>query len=149
MIFMASTQPPPADGPCWRWSSPCRRCGRITLDDAAPSINALVIAGDNVVGTATRGDIAGTGTACQTAADALASARQHLPSPDPALNTALQQAFSDYQAGIRWCIRGTQKQDAVEIGQDAGFIDQGKVVLQKAFDTLEADLSADSDVLTA
>ena len=121
---------------------------RAWLDDAEPSINA-VIAGDNVVGTATRGDIAGTATACQTAAGALASARQHLPSPDPALNTALQQAFSDYQAGIRYCIPGTQKQDAVEIGKAAGFIDQGKVVLQRAFDIIEADLSADSDVLAA
>jgi hypothetical protein len=53
------------------------------------------------------------------------------------------------QAGIRCCIPWTQKQDAVEIGQAAGFIDQGKVVLQNAFAILEADLSADSDVLTA
>jgi hypothetical protein len=130
-------------------SAPLRVQLRAWLDDAEPSINTLVIAGDNVVGTATRGDIAGTGTACQTAADTLANARQHLPSPSPALNTALQQAFSDYQAGIRCCIPGTQNQDAVEIGQAPGFIDQGKVVLQNAFDILEAGLSADSDVLTA
>lgn len=130
-------------------SPPLRVQLRAWLDDAEPSINALVVAGANVVATATRGDIAGTGTACQTAADALASARQHLPSPDPALNTALQQAFSDYRAGIRCSIPGTQNQDAIDMGQAPGFIDQGKTGLQNAFDILEADLSADSDVLTA
>jgi hypothetical protein len=130
-------------------SPPLRVQLRAWLDDAEASIDALVVAGDNVVATATRGDTAGTGTACQTAAGALASARQHLPSPDPALNTALQQAFSDYRAGIRCCFPGTQNQDAVDVGQAPGLIDQGKIVLQNAFDILEADLSADSDVLTA
>jgi len=81
-------------------------------------------------------------------AAALVSAQQHLPSPDPALNIALQQAFNDYQEGIRWCIRGTQNQDAIDIGQAAGFIEQGKFALQNAFDIVETDLSADSDVLT-
>ena len=128
-------------------SPPLRVQLRAWLDDAEPSIDALVVAGDNVVAIATRGDIAATSTACQTAAGALASARQHLPSPDPALNTALQQAFST-RAGIRCCVPGTQNQDTIDIGQAPGFIDQGKTVLQNAFDILEADLSADSDVLT-
>jgi hypothetical protein len=129
-------------------SPPLRVQLRAWLDDAGPSIDALVVAGDNVVATATRGPIAGTSTACQTAAGALASARQHLPSPDPALNTALQQAFSNYRAGIRCCVPGTQNQDAIDIGQAPGFIDRGKTLLQNAFDILEADLSGDSDVLT-
>jgi hypothetical protein len=121
---------------------------RAWLDDAEPSIDALVVAGDNVVAIATRGDIAGTGTACQTAGDALASAQQHLPSPDLTLNAVLQQAFELYQAGIHHCISGTQNQDAIGIGQGTGFIDQGKILLQKAFDIVRADL-AESDVLTA
>jgi hypothetical protein len=121
---------------------------RTWLDDARPSIHAVVIAGDNVIATAARADIGGASTACQVTAAALASAQQHLPSPDPALNIALQQAFNDYQEGIRWCIRGTQNQDAIDIGQAAGFIEQGKFALQKAFGIVEADLSADSDVLT-
>ena len=64
------------------------------------------------------------------------------------MNIALQQAFDDYQEGIRWCIRGTQDQDAIDIGRAAGFIEQGKFALQRAFEIVEADLSADSDVLT-
>jgi hypothetical protein len=130
-------------------SPPLRVQLRAWLDEAEPSINALVIAGDNVVAAATQGDIAGTGAACQTAAGALASAQQHMPSPDPVLNTALQQAFNDYQAGIRYCISGTQNQDAIDIGEGAGFIDQGKIGLQKAFDIIKVDLSSDSAVLTA
>jgi hypothetical protein len=121
---------------------------RAWRDEAEPSINALIIAGDNAVASAAQGDIAGTDAACQTAAGAVASAEQHLPSPDPALNTALQQAFNDYQARIRYCISGTQNQNAIDIGKGAGFIDQGKIDLQKALDILEADLSSDSAVLT-
>jgi hypothetical protein len=120
---------------------------RVWLDDARPSIHAVVIAGDNVTDAA-RADIGGASTACQMTAAALASAQQHLPSPDSALNIALQQAFNDYQDGIRWCTSGTQNQDAIDIGQAAGFIEQGKFALQKAFDIVEADLSADSEVLT-
>ena len=136
----ASAAPPP--------SPSLRDQLRAWLDDARPSIHAVVIAGDNVVATAAGADIGGASTACQMTAAALASAQQHLPSPDQALNIALQQAFNDYQEGIRWCIRGTQNQDAIDIGQAAGFIEQGKFALQKAFDIVEADLSADSDVLT-
>jgi hypothetical protein len=136
----ASAAPPP--------SPSLRDQVRAWLDDARPSIHAVVVAGDNLVATAARADIGGASTACQMTAAALAGAQQHLPSPDPALNTALQQAFNDYQEGIRWCIRGTQNQDAIDIGQAGGFIEQGKFALQKAFEIVEADLSADSDVLT-
>jgi hypothetical protein len=129
-------------------SPPLRVQLRGWLDEAEPSINALVVAVDNFVATADRPDIAGTGTACRTAAGALASAQQYLPSPDPALNITLQQAFNDYQAGIRCCTLGTKFHAATDIGHAADFIDQGKIVLQNAFDILEADLSADSDVLS-
>jgi uncharacterized iron-regulated membrane protein len=136
----ASAAPPP---------SPSLRVQlRAWLDDARPSIHGVIIAGDTVVAAAARADIGGANTACQTTAAALASAQQHLPSPDPAVNIALQQAFDDYQEGIRWCIRGTQGQDAIDIGQAVGFIEQGKFALQRAFEIVEADLSADSDVLT-
>lgn len=137
----ASTLPATAASPTPLLSPTQREQLRAWRDEAEPSLDALLIAGDAVVATAAQGDIAGTRAACQATADALASARHHLPSPDPALNTALQQAFTDYQAGIRHCISGTQKQDAIEIGQGAGFISQGKIDLQKAYDILEADLA--------
>jgi hypothetical protein len=121
---------------------------RAWLDDARPSIHAVIVAGDDVVAAAARADIGGLGTSCQTTAAALASAQQHLPSPDPAVNTALQQAFDDYQEGIRWCIRGTQDHDAIDIGRAVGFVEQGKFALQEAFEIVQADLKADSDVLT-
>jgi uncharacterized iron-regulated membrane protein len=137
---IATIRPASASSTAQLPSPPEREQLRAWRDEAESSINALVIAGDNVVASATQGDIAGTGAACQTTADAVTSARQHLPSPDPALNTALQQAFNDYEVGIRHCVSGTQKQDAIDIGQGAGFISQGKVDLQKAYAIIEADL---------
>jgi hypothetical protein len=74
----------------------------------------------------------------------MTSVLQHLPSPDPTLNTALQQAVNDYQAGVRHCISGTQKQDAADILRGAGLVSQGKADLLKAYDILEAELSPDS-----
>ncbi len=55
--------------------------------DAKPSIRAMFIAADNFVTAARYGDIAAAGGACHTAANALATLQQHMPSPDPALNT--------------------------------------------------------------
>ena len=112
------------------------------------SINALVIARDNIVFGAVQGDIAGTRAACQTAAGALATLQKHLPSPNLGLTNVLQQAINDYHVGIRHCISGTQNQDAVEIGEATVYIKQGYTDLQKAVHILEDDLSADSDVLT-
>jgi hypothetical protein len=129
-------------------SPPQRDQLRAWRDQAKPAIDVLLVAGDAAVTIAEQGDMAGVRTACQATADALTNARQLPPSPDPALNTALQQGFTDYQTGIRHCISGTQKQDAIGIGQGAGFISQGKSDVLKAYDILEADLSPDSDVLT-
>ena len=117
---------------------------RAWRDGAEPSMDVLLVAGGAVVGSVTQGDVGGTGAACQTTADAVTSVQRHLPSPDPTLNTVLQQAFNDYQAGVRHCISGTQKQDAVDILRGAGFVSQGRVDLLKAYDILEADLSPDS-----
>lgn len=121
------------------------------LNDAEPSINALFIAADNIVATATQADIAGTAAACQSAAGAAANLQHHLPSPDPALTTALQQAIDSYQVGIRHCISGTQNRDAV-IGEATVYINQGSTDLQEAVDILNGDLSSDArdtPVLTA
>lgn len=122
------------------------------LNDAEPSINALVVARENIVVAAVQGDIAGTRTACQTAAGALATLQEHLPSPNLGLTNTLQQAINNYRVGVRHCMLGTQKQDAVEIGEATVYIKQGYTDLQKAIRILEDDLSSDArfpDVLTA
>jgi hypothetical protein len=145
---IAAALPAGAPSPTPTPSPPLRAQLRAWLEEANPSINALATAGDNVVSIGPHGGIAATGAACEKLAGALAYAQQHLPSPDPALTTALQRAFSDYEAGIRHCVSGTQRQDAVDIGQGAGFISQGNLELQKAFDVVEVDLSSGSEVLT-
>jgi len=117
---------------------------RAWLNIAEPSLIALVNARDNIVAAAAQGDVAGTGAACRAAADPVANTQQHLPSPDAALNAALQQALTSYRAGIRYCISGTQNQDGEDIGQATADIGQGNTDLQAAVDILEGDLSSDA-----
>ena len=125
---------------------------RAWLNKAGPSIDALVAAGDEIVAAASQGDIVATGAACHTAADAVANLQQRLPSPDPALNIALQQAITNYQVGIRHCLSGAQHRNAVDIGEATVSIDQGNTDLQIAVDIIESVLSSDTRgprVLTA
>lgn len=117
---------------------------RAWFTDAKPSITAMFIAADNFVTAARYGDIAGAGTACQTAADALGKLQHHTPSPDPALNTTLQQAITNYQAGIRHCVAGKQDRDPVETGKAMVSINQGSTDLQAAVGIIEEDLASDA-----
>jgi hypothetical protein len=117
---------------------------RAWLTDAKPSIILLFGAADNLVTAARLGDVARTGAACQTAAGAVANLQHHMPSPDPALNTELQQAITSYQVGIRHCVSGTQKQGPIEIGEATVYINQGSTDLQAAVGIIEDDLSSDA-----
>jgi hypothetical protein len=117
---------------------------RAWLTDAKPSIIALFGAADNLVTAARLGDIATTGAACQSAAGAVANLQHHMPSPDPALNTELQQAITSYQLGIRHCVSGTQHRDPIEIGEATVYTNQGNTHLQAAVGIIEHDLSAEA-----
>ena len=112
--------------------------------DAKPSIRAMFIAADNFVTAARYGDIAAAGGACHTAANALATLQQHMPSPDPALNTSLQQAITHYQAGVRDCVAGKQDRDPVETGKAMVSINHGSTDLQAAVGILEEDLASEA-----
>ena len=116
---------------------------RAWFTDAKPSITAMFIAADNFVTAARYSDIAGAGAACQTPADALAKLQQHTPSPDPALNTKLQQAITHYQAGVRDCVAGKQDRDPVETGKAMVSISQGSTDLQAAVGIIEEDLASE------
>jgi hypothetical protein len=117
---------------------------RAWFTDAKPSIITLFGAADNLVTAAKYGDIAATGAACKTTADAVAKVQRHTPSPDPTLNTELQQAITSYQVGIRHCVRGTQNRDPIEIGEATVAVNQGSTDLQTAVGIIEEDLSADA-----
>ncbi|BBX48103.1 hypothetical protein GCM10009641_08530 [Mycobacterium cookii] len=110
---------------------------RAWLNEAEPSINALFIAGDNIVTAATPPEIA---NACHAAAGVIARAQHDLTSPDVALNSVLRQAITDYQAGIRDCISATRRGDTV----DTGYVNQAITDLQNAVEVLEGDLSRDA-----
>jgi hypothetical protein len=117
---------------------------RAWFTDAKPSITAMFIAADNFVTAARYGDVAGAGAACQTAADALAKLQHHTPSPDPALNTKLQQAITNYQAGIRHCVTGRQDRDPAETGKAMVSLSQGSTDLQAAVGIIEEDLASEA-----
>ncbi|MBS4730722.1 hypothetical protein MSM1_21220 [Mycobacterium sp. SM1] len=104
-------------------------------------MNALVAARHDIAFFAANHDLAGTGAACRTADDAVARLQHHLPSPDPWLNTALQQALGDYHVGLRYCVQGVQNRDANDIEQAATYLRQGDAGLQAAVDILQRDLS--------
>jgi hypothetical protein len=113
------------------------------LSDAEPSINALTTARDNIAVAATQKDLAATGAACQTAGAAVVNSQQHLPSPEPALNTALHQAIGKYQAGLGYCLSGSRSQDAAQLAQAAAYFNDGDTDLQAAMNFLDRNLSAD------
>lgn len=113
---------------------------RSWLAQAEPSINALITARDEIVSSAANDDIVGTGAACQTAQGAVASLQHHLPSPDQALNTTLQQAISSYRVGLPYCIVGVQNRDANNIERAATYLRHANADLQAAVDILERDL---------
>ena len=132
---------PPASASATPLTSPPTRAQlRTWLTRAEPSINALISARHEIVSAAANDDIAATGAACQAADGAVTSVQRHLPSPDPALSTALQQAINSYHVGLRYCIAGVQNQDRNDIEQAVTYINQGNAGLQSAVDILERNL---------
>jgi hypothetical protein len=117
---------------------------RTWLTEAEPSINALVTTRHEIASAAANHDITKTGAACQTADGAVANFQHQLPSPDPVLNTLLQQAIAAYHIGVHYCTSGVQKNDANDIEQAANYIDQGNAGLEAAVDILQRSL-ADSE----
>ena len=107
------------------------------LDESQPSINVLVNARDNIAAAASRRDIPGTGIACQTATDAVANLRIHMPSPEAAVNQSLQQAISSYTAGLPSCISASRAVDGEGMQRAASYISQGDHAMQSALDVLE------------
>ncbi|OBH05935.1 hypothetical protein [Mycobacterium sp. E1747] len=112
---------------------------RAWLAEAQPSIEALVAARHEIASAAADDDLARTGATCQNADGAVTSLERYLPSPDPALNTVLQQATNSYHVGLRYCISGVQKYDGNDIMQAVTYINQGTADLQRATDTLQHD----------
>ncbi len=115
---------------------------RAWLSDAESSINALTTARDNIAVAAIRNDLAATGVACQTAGAAVVNSQQHLPSPEPALNTALHQAIGKYQTGLGYCLSGARSQDAALLAKAAAYFNDGDTDLQAAMNFLDRNLSA-------
>ena len=125
---------------------------RAWVTDAQPSISALFRATDEVAAAVSFGDIAATGAACQSADAAVANVQKHLPSPDPAVNSVLQQAITNYQVGIRRCTLAVRNNDTVDLGEATVYLHRGCVDLQRAVTTLQDDVGSetrDDRVLTA
>lgn len=110
------------------------------LAQAEPSINALIAARRAITAAAAADDIVATGAACESADVAVTGAQHHMPSPDPELNTALQQAIDSYRVGLGYCVRGVQTHDGTKIAHAARYIERGNVELQAALAIIDRDL---------
>ncbi len=144
---------PSADGLATPPTTPPMRVElRAWLTQAAPSIDALLTAHHEIASAAANDDIVGTGATCERAEGAVAGLQQYLPSPDSALNAALQQAIDGYHVGLRYCIAGAQHHDGDDLQQAATYIRQANSKLQAAVDLLKHDLpdseSPDARVLS-
>ncbi|MEY8016286.1 hypothetical protein [Mycobacterium servetii] len=110
------------------------------LTQAEPSIDELIVARRAVTAAAAAGDVTATGAACRSADASVAGAQRHLPSPDPELNIALQQAIDNYRVGLRHCVVGVQNRDGGEIAYAASYLDQGNAELRAGLAIIEKDL---------
>jgi hypothetical protein len=106
------------------------------LDESQPSINVLVSARNNIAAAASRRDIHGTGIACQTATNAVANLRMHMPSPEAAVNQSLQQAISSYTTGLPDCVSASRTVDGEGLQRAASYISRGDDAMQLALDIL-------------
>ena len=105
---------------------------RAWLDQSQQSIDVLVTARNNIAAAASQRDIRATGVACQTATDGVADLREHLPSPEAAVNQSLQQAISSYTIGLPGCFSASLTVDGEGMQRAAGNIRHGDAAMQSA-----------------
>ena len=113
----------------------------VWLDQSEAAVNSLVGARNTIAAAASRRDIPATGTACRSATDAVATLREHMPSPEAAVNSALQQAISNYTIGLPDCISASRTVDGEGMQRAARFISQGDDAMQLALDILGDEAS--------
>ncbi|WIM87482.1 hypothetical protein PT015_22005 [Candidatus Mycobacterium wuenschmannii] len=111
----------------------------VWLGQSQQSIDGLVTARNNIAAAASRQDIPATGAACRIAGDAVAQLREHMPSPEPAVNLLLQQAISSYTLGLPDCISASHNIDGEGMQRAASFISYGDKSMQSALDLLGAE----------
>lgn len=104
--------------------------------ESEQSINDLVSARNNIAAAAGRHDLHNTGSACQAARAAVDGLRRRMPSPEPELSRALQDAVRDYATGLSYCILGAQHEDADDMQQAATYITQADSAMRWALDML-------------
>ena len=115
------------------------------LDESQPSINIVVSARNNLAAAASRRDIPGTGIACQTATDAVANLRMHMPSPEAAVNQSLQQAITSYTIGLPHCISASRTVGGEGMQRAASYISQGDDAMKLALDILGNESAPESN----
>lgn len=114
----------------------------VWLAQTTRSINDLVTARNNIAAAAGRRDLAETGKACRNATGAVAHLHERMPSPEPSVNRTLQQAITNYEIGLPYCISATHDQDRAGLQRAASFITRGDDAMRVALDLLGEDPSA-------
>ncbi|MDR3660219.1 MAG: hypothetical protein P4L86_07435, partial [Mycobacterium sp.] len=106
---------------------------------------------NNIAAAAANNDSAGIQRACESGQVIVPRVQEHLPSPDSALNTALQQTLDDYRFGFNECLVGVRYQDPAGIELAAVYLHRANEDLRVAMEVIARDLddveSTDSAVV--
>jgi hypothetical protein len=91
------------------------------------------------------GDLTTMGIACQHAHDATEQLQQHMPSPDPDLTAALQQAISDYNSATQICTTAVENNNLNDFAQGSDILSEANKYMDTAVSILRRDLGQPPD----
>ncbi len=110
------------------------------LVQVEPSIDALLSVRDSIAAGAADADMSAVRSGCEAGLPIVARIEERLPSPDPALNTALQQTLNDYRFGFIQCLRGIRDQDTAGIELAAVYLYRANADLRAVMAIIARDL---------
>jgi hypothetical protein len=122
-------------------SAPAESALYVWVAQAEPALESLLAIRYNIDVAADKADATGTWQVCRSAETTVARMRRQLPSPEPALNIALQQALNDYRSGLRDCVTGIVQQNVEDIELAAVYLHQANTELHVAIEMIERDLA--------
>ncbi|MCV7402686.1 hypothetical protein H7K24_21335 [Mycobacterium fragae] len=115
---------------------------QIWYSHVQPYFQELADAGHRLATAGQNEDLTGLGFACQQLQDAASNLQQHMPTPDPDLTRELQGAISDYDAGSRFCVAGSQKVNMGELEDSLPLLNSANVKMDTATNLLHRDMGS-------
>jgi len=111
------------------------------LAQVASPLDALIVVRDRIAAAATHLDDTGIRRECDRGQAFLPRIQEHLPSPDLALNAALQRTVDDYRMAFAECLTETRHQDAAGVELAAVYLYRANEDLQATMAIIRRDLA--------